>query len=130
MVETHSALRESVVLITVHAEQGWFATRKDFQVDLEPADALFVSEEPHQGDLVKRLIRQYVCSKPSTFSIVEGALLRLLLGFFTTSTKASTGDLVYLFLCQDPIAHFALVQVNLSQEQVDLLPENVANEFV
>jgi len=53
MVNTASTLIKRVVLGARHAEEWWLGQRQHFEVDLEPADPLLVTQELEQLKFVK-----------------------------------------------------------------------------
>ena len=66
MSEAEPAGCQCVILVTLGALEGWRAAREHFQVDLKPTDALLVSQEAHQCDLVHRTGLQSMPREPFT----------------------------------------------------------------
>ena len=64
VVEAHAALGQGVILATQLTKKRWLTAGEDFQVDLQPANALLVSQEPHQGYFVDMRWLQLVLRKP------------------------------------------------------------------
>ena len=69
-------------------------------------------------------------AEPGAVLINEGLLLQLLFSILQGHSLSTTTDRLGLLLCQDTLAHPALVEAHLLQKQVYSVSEHVRYEFV
>ena len=72
MVEAKAALREGIKLITFGALKGRLTAGEDFHVNFHPANALLISEVPHEGHFVDTRGLENMLSKPGPIHRVVG----------------------------------------------------------